>query len=95
MVLLGALSGPVEDSASKPKVGNVGLAKKREQGARLGRRRSVPADTEARARSLREEGLSVRKVAERLAGEGLGPPGGGAWQPSTLQRILTRSASGD
>ncbi len=37
--------------------------------------------------------MSVRKVAAQLAEEGFEPPGGGAWQPSTLHRVLSRVVS--
>jgi DNA invertase Pin-like site-specific DNA recombinase len=67
------------------------LAQRREAGVRLGRERVIGPEVEARARALKEEGLSVRKIALRLAEEGYEPPGGRAWQPSTLHRVLSRN----
>src|SRR5215210_2964244 len=67
------------------------LAKKREAGVRLGRPRLIDPDIESRARALRAAGLSVRKIGMRLADEGFAPPSGKTWQPSTLQRVLTRA----
>jgi DNA invertase Pin-like site-specific DNA recombinase len=67
------------------------LAQRRAAGVRLGRPRSIPEAVEERARRLREEGMSVRKIAARLAEEGFDPPGGGVWQPSTLHRVLARA----
>lgn len=66
------------------------LAQRREAGVRLGRPRAVAPETEARAATLRAEGLSVRKIAARLTEEGHVAPGGGEWQPSTLHRMLSR-----
>jgi len=66
------------------------LAKKREQGVILGRPRSIPSETETRIRLYRSEGLTLRAVANRLQADGLEPPSGGAWQPSTLHRVLAR-----
>jgi len=69
------------------------LAQWRAAGVRLGRPRSIPPAVEERVRELRAEGLSVRRVAVQLAEEGSDPPGGGVWQPSTLQRVLGRAVS--
>lgn len=66
------------------------LAKKREAGVRLGRPRSIPSDVEARVRSLKAQGLTVRAIAAKLDSDGVTPPHGGRWQPSTLQRVLHR-----
>lgn len=67
------------------------LAKRRDAGVRLGRERVIPADVERRIHELRETGLSIRGLALRLSEEGIYPPSGGTWQPSTLQRVLARS----
>jgi DNA invertase Pin-like site-specific DNA recombinase len=69
------------------------LAQRKAAGVRLGRERIIPAVVEARAHALKAEGLSVRQIAAALTVEGHKPPSGGAWQPSTLQRILTRSVA--
>jgi len=70
------------------------LAKRREAGVRLGRERIISAEVEQRVHQLRETGLSLRALAARLSEEGLYPPSGGVWQPSTLQRILSRAPAG-
>ena len=66
------------------------LAQRRSEGVILGRPRLVLSEVEDRARELRAEGLTVREIGRRLTAEGHAPAGGGDWQPSTLQRILTR-----
>lgn len=68
------------------------LAQRKAAGVRLGKPRSIPPEVEARAVTLRADGLSVRKIAERLSADGFSPPNGGAWQPSTLHRVLARAA---
>jgi len=67
------------------------LAQRREAGVRLGRPRLIPPEVEARARELRAQGLSVRKVGAQLVAEGFQPPSGGAWNPATLQRVFART----
>ncbi len=69
------------------------LAQRKEAGVRLGRPRLIEPSVEARARALQGQGLSVRKIAARLSEEGHLPPNGKTWQPSTLQRVLTRVAA--
>jgi DNA invertase Pin-like site-specific DNA recombinase len=66
------------------------LAQRRSEGVILGRPRLVSSEVEDRARELRAEGFTVREIGRRLTAEGHAPPRGGDWQPSTLQRILTR-----
>jgi DNA invertase Pin-like site-specific DNA recombinase len=67
------------------------LAQRRSEGVVLGRPRLVSPEVEDRVRALRAEGLTVREIGRRLTAEGHLPPRGGDWQPSTLQRILTRA----
>ena len=67
------------------------LAKKREQGVVLGRPRLIPREVEAQIKMHRGEGLTLRGVAERLEADGMMPPNGGSWQPSTLRRVLLRA----
>jgi DNA invertase Pin-like site-specific DNA recombinase len=69
------------------------LAQRKAAGVRLGRPRAIPAAVEARARALKADGLTVRAIASQLAAEGHQPPNGGQWQPSTLHRVLTRTAA--
>lgn len=44
--------------------------------------------TIAAARSLREQGLSLRKVGEELAAEGMLPRSGGEWHAKTVRDLL-------
>jgi DNA invertase Pin-like site-specific DNA recombinase len=69
------------------------LAQRKAAGVRLGRARAISPEVEARVRELRAEGFSVRGIAAQLAVEGHRAPGGSEWQPSTLQRVLTRKGS--
>ena len=69
------------------------LAKKREQGVVLGRPRSIPEEVAELIRGYRAGGLTVRAMAARLDADGVRPPGGGNWRPSTLHRVLTRADS--
>lgn len=48
-----------------------------------------------RLRALRAEGLSLRKIADRLNGEGIPSPGGASWGAVNVQRTLARIGSGD
>lgn len=66
------------------------LAQRKAAGVRLGRERVVPREVERRAKRLRRDGLTLRAIGATLASEGHLPPGGGAWQPSTLHRVLSR-----
>ena len=66
------------------------LAKKREQGVVLGRPRSIPDEVAGMIHGYREQGLTLRSVALRLDADGVRPPGGGVWRPSTLHRVLAR-----
>ena len=69
------------------------LAKKREQGVVLGRPRSIPEEVAELIHGFRTEGMTVRAMAARLDADGVRPPGGGVWRPSTLHRVLTRADS--
>jgi len=69
------------------------LAERKAAGVRLGRERVIAPEVEERVQALRAEGLSIRAVAEALTVEGIVAPGGGAWQPSTLHRVLSRAAA--
>jgi DNA invertase Pin-like site-specific DNA recombinase len=68
------------------------LAAKRAAGVRLGAPPTVSAAVEHRVAELRAAGVTYAGVAERLADEGLRPPRGGAWRPSTLHRVAARAA---
>jgi DNA invertase Pin-like site-specific DNA recombinase len=43
-----------------------------------------------RLRALRAEGLSLRKIADRLNGDGIPSPGGVSWGAVNVQRALAR-----
>ena len=42
----------------------------------------------AAARTLREQGLSLRKVGDALAAEGMLPRSGGSWHAKTVKDLL-------
>lgn len=66
------------------------LEKKREQGVVLGRPRLIQENVASLIRGHREGGMTLREVAEELHRDGIHPPGGGAWRPSTLHGVLAR-----
>jgi len=43
-----------------------------------------------RLTALRGQGLSLRRIATTLNGEGVSSPGGGSWHPANVQRALSR-----
>lgn len=55
-----------------------------------GRPRALAAETEARIRELRAEGLSLRKIADVLTSECVPTATGGKWWPATVRQILDR-----
>lgn len=55
-----------------------------------GRPRALAADTEAKVRELRAEGLSLRKIADVLTSECVPTATGGKWWPATVRQILER-----
>ena len=67
------------------------LAQRRSAGVRLGRERVIGPEVERRARVLREEGLSLRRIGRALEAEGHDAPGGKPWHPATLERVLART----
>lgn len=69
-----------------------GLAVKRAQGVRLGRRPSIDPETEGRIRAMRERGMTMRAIIAQLNSEGTPTAQGGRWHPSTLQRVLGRQS---
>jgi hypothetical protein len=56
----------------------------------------LPDESEQRAvalaRELRDEGVSLRRIARELTDAGYAPRHGGAWHPAQVARILTRTA---
>ena len=69
-----------------------GLAVKRAQGVKLGRRVEISSKLEERIRLMRRQGLTLQAIADRLNGERVPTARGGQWHPSTLTRVLSRSA---
>jgi DNA invertase Pin-like site-specific DNA recombinase len=67
------------------------LAQKRQSGVVLGRPTALAESTASYARSLRAQGLSVRKIAARLTAEAVPTAcGEGKWSATQVQRIFTR-----
>jgi DNA invertase Pin-like site-specific DNA recombinase len=63
------------------------LAIKREQGVKMGRTRTVPAEVAERIRAMRASGKSWPAIAEALNAEGIPTGQGGKWWPMTCKRI--------
>lgn len=68
------------------------LAIKRSQGVRLGRPPVLPRETRELIRSLRRDGLSIRKIAARLNESAVPTAHGGRWHASTIQKLLCDQA---
>ncbi len=69
------------------------LAIKKAQGFKIGGKPMQTAETEAKVIELREQGLSMGKIADALNGEGVPTANGGAkWYASTVRVILERAA---
>ena len=66
------------------------LAQRRSEGVALGGLGSCRRRWKLVSTRCGSKDLTVREIGRRLSAEGRTPPRGGAWQPSTLQRILTR-----
>jgi DNA invertase Pin-like site-specific DNA recombinase len=71
-----------------------GLAVKRAQGVKLGGRRLVTSELEARIVQLRRQGLSFETIADLLTIEGVSTPKGGrVWGWTTVKQIVRRNMS--
>lgn len=71
------------------------LAVARANGTKLGRHKGerwVPDDTVARARQLRDQGLSLRAIATQLLEEGFAPVRASRWHPEEVRRITQEAA---
>jgi DNA invertase Pin-like site-specific DNA recombinase len=68
------------------------LEQRRQQGVVLGRPRLITEDTASVIRNYRADGLTYAEIAASLEADGIAPPGGAAWRPSTLNRVLARAA---
>lgn len=65
-------------------------AASRERMRNGGRPRVLAAETEARVRELRAEGLTLAGIAETMTAEGVPTAKGGKWWPATVRQILER-----
>lgn len=71
------------------------LAVKKAEGVRLGRPRTLPPAVTERVWRMHRRGASLRKIAQRLNGEGIPTAHGGAsWYASTVSAVL-RSVAAD
>ena len=66
------------------------LAVKRAEGVRLGRPPEIPAAVADRIRRARDEGQTLRQIAEVLNDQKVATARGGRWQPSTVARVIQR-----
>jgi DNA invertase Pin-like site-specific DNA recombinase len=67
------------------------LAIKREQGVKMGRTRTVPAEIAERIRREKNAGCSWRTIADLLNADGVPTGQGGQWWPMTVKRIAEDS----
>lgn len=68
-----------------------GMAQRKAEGVTLGRPHTMSAETVARVRADREAGLSLRKIADVLAAEGVPTAQGGQrWYASTVRAVLAQ-----
>ena len=73
----------------------VGRPRGRAAGRRPGRPVSTPPDVAARIRALRAQGATLQAICDRLNGEQVPTPRGGArWRPSSLRAILRSTKGG-
>jgi DNA invertase Pin-like site-specific DNA recombinase len=61
---------------------------KRTTGKHMGRAATLPIETMRRVHDLKGEGLSLRKIAERLTAEGVATATGAEWHASTVKSVL-------
>ena len=66
------------------------LAAAKARGTRVGRPCSYPPELGRRVMRLRDDGVTYREIADTLTREGVPTAMGGPWQPSTLQRIVSK-----
>jgi DNA invertase Pin-like site-specific DNA recombinase len=65
------------------------LAVKKKQGVRLGRPPSIPPKTARRIRSMRNRGLTLQAICDKLNSEGIATPReGSVWRPTSLRAVL-------
>lgn len=69
-----------------------GMAKiKAATGKHMGRKSVLPDETVDYIHELRNDGLSLPKIAARLTAEGVPTATGGKWYPSTIKSVLDRA----
>lgn len=68
------------------------LAEKRARGVKLGRPRTIDPRAMARIQMHAAAGRGARQIARLLLEEGILPPSGGAWSPSTVQSWMPSRA---
>ncbi len=66
-----------------------GMAKIKEQtGKHMGRKAELPLETALYVNELKKQGLSLRKIADRLTVENVATASGGKWHASTVKAVL-------
>ena len=66
-----------------------GMAQRKAEGKHMGRRPQLPEAVYRRIIAARAEGRSMNAIAADLSAAGVPTAQGGAWHPSTIQRVLT------
>jgi DNA invertase Pin-like site-specific DNA recombinase len=65
------------------------LAVKKAQGVRLGRPHSISPGLARRIKSMRNRGLTLQAICDKLNNEGVPTPrGGSVWRPTSLRAVL-------
>lgn len=68
-----------------------GLAIKRSQGVKLGRKQSIPNNVAQAVRSMRDGGMTLRAIADQLNADDVPTGQGGTkWFASTVSFVLNR-----
>lgn len=65
-----------------------GLASAKARGVALGRPTTYPDEVLHKVRVMREQGFSLRTIAERLTADGVTTSRGGAWHASSVRSVL-------
>src|SRR5438045_492422 len=65
------------------------LAVKKKQGVRLGRPQAIPPRLARRIRTMRNNGMTLAAICDKLNREGVATPhGGSVWRPTSLRAVL-------
>ena len=70
-----------------------GLAVKRAEGVRLGRRPDIDPKLDQRVKTMRARGMTFQAIADKLNSDDVPTVRGGQWQPSTLLRVSRRASA--